>query len=77
MIVLNKSARENKHGTEQDVGGDRLGIKEKILSYDPDTGNYIRMLKFLLGIETSKNNFKDKYRAYTSYITQGQSLQPC
>jgi len=27
------------------VEGDKLGIKEKILSLDPDTGDYTRMLK--------------------------------
>ena len=36
------------------VEGDTLGIKEKILSLDPETGDYTRMLKFPPGIETSE-----------------------
>jgi hypothetical protein len=35
------------------IEGDELGIKEKILSHDPDTGDYTRLLKFPPGIETS------------------------
>lgn len=41
------------------VGGDTLGIKEKILSQDPDTGDYTRMLKFPPGIETSETLIHD------------------
>lgn len=36
----------------QPVEGDSLGIKEKILSHDPETGDYTRLLKFPPGIET-------------------------
>jgi hypothetical protein len=36
------------------VEGDTLGIKEKILSEDPDTGDYTRLLKFPPGIEPRK-----------------------
>jgi hypothetical protein len=36
------------------VEGDTFGIKEKILSYDSDTGNYTRMLKFPPGLETKE-----------------------
>ena len=38
----------------KDVEGDTLGIKEKILSYDEETGDYTRMLKFPPGLETSE-----------------------
>ncbi len=36
----------------QSVEGVLPGIKQKILSYDPETGNYTRLLKFPPGIET-------------------------
>ncbi len=36
------------------VQGSELEIKEKILSYDPETGDYTRLLKFPPGIETSE-----------------------
>lgn len=41
------------------VEGDTLGIKEKILSFDPDTGDYTRMLKFPPGIQTSETLVHD------------------
>jgi len=41
------------------VEGDKLGIKEKILSEDPETGDYTRMLKFPPGIETSETLVHD------------------
>ena len=41
------------------VEGDTLGIKEKILSEDPETGDYTRMLKFPPGIETSETLVHD------------------
>lgn len=41
------------HFEWQPVAGDTLGIMEKILSHDPETGNYTRLLKFPPGIETS------------------------
>ncbi len=41
------------------VEGDVLGIKEKILSHDPDTGNYTRLLKFPPGLETSETLVHD------------------
>ena len=37
------------------VEGDTLGIKEKILSLAPATGDYTRMLKFPPGIHTDRN----------------------
>jgi hypothetical protein len=36
------------------VGGDTLGIKEKILSKDLETGSYTRLLKFPPGIKTTE-----------------------
>jgi len=45
------------YDTEYDwkpVEGDKLGIKEKILSLDSETGDYTRMLKFPPGIQTSE-----------------------
>jgi hypothetical protein len=36
------------------VERDTLGIKEKILSSDPKTGDYTRLLKFPPGIETQE-----------------------
>ena len=41
------------------VEGDTLGIKEKILSHDPETGDYTRMLKFPPGIETAETLVHD------------------
>ncbi len=41
------------------VEGDTFGIKEKILSQDPDTGDYTRILKFPPGIETSETLVHD------------------
>ena len=41
------------------VAGDTLGIKEKILSEDPGTGDYTRMLKFPPGIETKETLVHD------------------
>lgn len=41
------------------VEGDTLGIKEKILSHDPETGNYTRLLKFPPGIETENTLVHD------------------
>jgi hypothetical protein len=41
------------------VEGDKLGIKEKILSENRDTGNYTRLLKFPPGIETQKTLVHD------------------
>ncbi len=38
----------------QPVAGDTLGIKEKILSADPETGSYTRLLKFPPGIRTKE-----------------------
>ena len=41
------------------VEGDTFGIKEKILSHDPETGDYTRMLKFPPGIETKETLVHD------------------
>jgi len=41
------------------VEGDTLGIKEKILSEDSETGDYTRMLKFPPGIETKETLVHD------------------
>lgn len=41
------------------VEGDTLGIKEKILSHDPDTGDYTRLLKFPPGIKTKETLVHD------------------
>jgi hypothetical protein len=41
------------------VEGDRLGIKEKILSREPETGDYTRLLKFPPGIETRETLVHD------------------
>jgi hypothetical protein len=41
------------------VEGDTLGIKEKILSLDSETGDYTRLLKFPPGIETSETLVHD------------------
>jgi len=41
------------------VEGDTLGIQEKILSYDAETGDYTRWLKFPPGIETSETLVHD------------------
>jgi len=41
------------------VEGDALGIKEKILSEDPETGDYTRVLKFPPGIETRETLVHD------------------
>lgn len=38
----------------RDVEGDTFGIKEKILSEDPETGDYTRMLKFPPGLVTEE-----------------------
>ncbi len=43
----------------QPVEGDTLGILEKILSLDPKTGDYTRLLKFPPGIETSETLVHD------------------
>ena len=43
----------------QPVEGDTLGILEKILSLDPETGDYTRLLKFPPGIETSETLVHD------------------
>jgi hypothetical protein len=47
------------HWPWQPVAGDTLGIKEKILSEDPGTGDYTRMLKFPPGIETKETLVHD------------------
>lgn len=47
------------HWEWQDVEGDTLGIKEKILSHDPETGNYTRVLKFPPGIQTAETLVHD------------------
>ncbi len=41
------------------VAGDTLGIKEKILSEDPETGSYTRLLKFPPGIRTKETLVHD------------------
>ena len=41
------------------IEGDKLGIMEKILSRDPDTGDYTRILKFPPGIETKETLVHD------------------
>ena len=41
------------------VEGDTLGIKEKILSLDPETGDYTRLLKFPPGTETTETLIHD------------------
>ena len=41
------------------VEGDTLGIKEKILSVDPVTKSYTRLLKFPPGIETKETLVHD------------------
>jgi len=41
------------------VEGNILGIKEKILSYDAETGGYTRILKFPPGIETTETLVHD------------------
>ena len=60
------------YDTEYDwknVEGDTFGIKEKILSYDPETGDYTRMLKFPPGIETSETLVHDFWEEV--YILEG------
>jgi hypothetical protein len=47
------------HYQWQPVEGDTLGIKEKILSLDFETGDYTRLLKFPPGIETSETLVHD------------------
>ena len=47
------------HYQWQPVEGDTLGIKEKILSLDSETGDYTRLLKFPPGIETSETLVHD------------------
>jgi hypothetical protein len=41
------------------VEGDTLGIKEKILSRDPETKSYTRLLKFPPGIKTAETLVHD------------------
>jgi len=41
------------------VEGDKYGIMEKILSHDPETGNYTRLLKFPPGLETKETLVHD------------------
>ncbi len=41
------------------VEGDTLGIKEKILSEDPETGDCTRLLKFPPGIQTKETLVHD------------------
>ena len=51
------------------VEGDKLGIMEKILSHDPDTGDYTRLLKFPPGIETTETLVHDFWEEV--YIISG------
>ena len=48
---------------------EELGIKEKILSQDPETGDYSRLLKFPPGIETQSTLRHDFWEEV--YILQG------
>lgn len=41
------------------VEGDTLGIKEKILSMDPETKAYTRLLKFPPGLQTAETLVHD------------------
>ena len=41
------------------VEGDKYGIMEKILSHDPETGNYTRLLKFPPALETEETLVHD------------------
>lgn len=47
------------HWQWRPVEGDTLGIMEKILSHDPETGDYTRLLKFPPGIETKETLVHD------------------
>ena len=51
------------------VERDTLGIKEKILSHDPDSGDYTRLLKFPPGIQTKETLIHDFWEEV--YILEG------
>ena len=52
------------------VEGDTLGIKEKILSLDPETKSYSRLLKFPPGIRTPQTLVHDFWEEV--YIVEGE-----
>lgn len=54
------------------VEGDTLGIKEKILSLDPKTQSYTRLLKFPPGIRTSETLVHDFWEEV--YIVEGELI---
>ncbi|NIM95431.1 MAG: hypothetical protein GTO18_17175 [Anaerolineales bacterium] len=54
------------------VEGDTLGIKEKILSEDPETGDYTRLVKFPPGIKTSETLIHDFWEEV--YILSGSLI---
>ncbi|MDI7260569.1 MAG: hypothetical protein QME90_11690 [Thermodesulfobacteriota bacterium] len=56
------------------VEGDTLGIKEKILSLDPETKSYTRLLKFPPGIRTAEALAHDFWEEV--YIVEGELYHP-
>jgi hypothetical protein len=54
------------------VEGDTLGIKEKILSVDPETKSYSRLLKFPPGIRTPQTLMHDFWEEI--YIVEGELI---
>jgi len=52
------------------VEGDTLGIKEKILSLDPETRSYTLLLKFPPGIKTTETLVHDFWEEV--FILQGE-----
>jgi hypothetical protein len=54
------------------VEGDTLGIQEKILSLDPDTKSYSRLLKFPPGIQTSETLVHDFWEEV--FILEGELI---
>lgn len=55
------------------VEGDKYGIMEKILSHDPDTGDYTRLLKFPPGTETQETLVHDFWEEV--WIVEGSLLE--
>lgn len=60
------------HYNWRPVEGDTLGIKEKILSVDPNTKSYTRLLKFTPGIRTSETLVHDFWEEV--FILEGELI---
>ena len=60
------------HYSWRPVEGDTLGIKEKILSEDPKTKSYTRLLKFPPGIRTSETLVHDFWEEV--WIVEGELI---